>query len=420
MQAIQNETIRSGVKVASWEIKKLVWNKSFIISLLLTPVIWGAFMGLPRLFEMIEEPVVPPTTYIYIVDEIGIYEPLSQKIVDMDNLVLRKHVDHIDDLRERIEGDANAAYVHLTEEVFETRKINVVTGTEDTHIPFAFKGRLKETLTRYELAEHHVEAGDIEKFIAGYFVGISPLIEQEVEDPMYLVRKWGPPIFAMIIFFMVFFSGMMTMQSAVSDKRDKMIEVLLSSVTANSLMYGKIIGNFIAGLIQVAVYLIYGLIFLQFVGLPGIGPIPVNQLLSFVVSPQLPLLLLFALLGYLLFSSIYAGLGATMEDLQNAGNFQGIVMFLPGLSALLISPVIGNPEGIIAQIGSYIPFTTAIVMILRITLIDLTLIEIVIPLVILLTSTMFMAKLAGKIFRTGMLMYGKEADPREMWKWLRQ
>lgn len=109
-----------------------------------------------------------------------------------------------------------------------------------------------------------------------------------------------------------------------------------------------------------------------------------------------------------------------MEDMQNAGNFQGIIMFLPLLSALFISPVIGNPEGIIAQIGSYIPFTASIVMILRITLIDLTLIEIVMPLVILLASTMLMAKLAGKIFRTGMLMYGKEADPREMWKWLRQ
>ncbi len=420
MQALQNDTIRSGVKVALWEIKKLVWNKSFIISLLLTPVIWGLFIGLPRLFEIIEEPVVPPTIHIYIVDEIGIYERLSQKITDIDNLVLKKHIDNIDDLRDRIEGDANAGYVHITEEIFETRTITVITGAGDTYIPFAFKVSLKETLTRYELAEHNVEAGEIEKFIAGYLVGISPLIEEEIEDPMDGIRKWTPPIFAMIIFFMVFMSGMTTMQSAISDKRDKMVEILLSSVSASSLMYGKIIGNFIAGLIQLAVYLIYALMFLHFLGFPGLGDIPVDQLLAFVLSPQLPLLLLFALLGYLLFSSIYAGLGATMEDIQNAGNFQGIVMILPGLSALFISPVVSNPEGIITQIGSYLPFTASIVMILRITLLDLSLVEIIIPMVILLVSTMFMAKLAGKIFRTGMLMYGKEADPREIWKWLRQ
>jgi ABC-2 type transport system permease protein len=109
-----------------------------------------------------------------------------------------------------------------------------------------------------------------------------------------------------------------------------------------------------------------------------------------------------------------------MEDVQNAGNFQGIVMMLPGLSALFISPVAGNPDGIIAQIGSYVPFTTSVVMILRVTLTELNLVEIIIPIVILLVSTVLMAKLAGKIFRVGMLMYGKEADPKEIWKWVRQ
>ena len=419
MKTIQNNTIRNGIKVALWEIRKLVWNKAFIISLLLTPVIWGLFMGLPRLFEKIGEPAVPPITYIYIVDEIGIYELLSQKVIDIDNLFLRSHTGPIDDLRSRIEGDENAGYVHITEEIFETRLISVMTGTGDTHIPRAFNTRLKETLTRYELAMHNVEAADIEKIVAGYFVSVGPVIEESV-DPMDRVRKWIPPIFAMIIFFMVFMSGMTTMQSAISDKRDKMIEILLSSVSASSLMYGKIIGNFFAGLIQLAVYLIYALMFIHFLGIPGLGHIPVHQLLSYIISPELPLLLFFALVGYLLFSSIYAGLGATMEDVMNAGNFQGIIMLLPALSALFISPVIGNPEGIIAQIGSYIPFTASIVMILRITLIDLALIEIVIPVVILLASTVLMAKLAGKIFRTGMLMYGKEADPKEMWKWLRQ
>ena len=224
----------------------------------------------------------------------------------------------------------------------------------------------------------------------------------------------------MIIFFMVFMSGMTTMQSAISDKRDKMVEILLSSVSASSLMYGKIIGNFLAGLIQLTVYLIYALMFIHFLGIPGLGDIPVHQLLSFIVSPELPLFLLFALVGYLLFSSLYAGMGTTMEDMQSTGNFQGLIMMLPMLSAFVISPVIGNPEGLIALIGSYIPFTASVVMIVRMTLIDLSLIEIIIPLVVLLASTLLMARLAGKIFRTGMLMYGKEAGPKEMWKWLRQ
>jgi len=421
MQIIQNDTIRNSIKVALWEIKKLVLNKSFIVSLLLTPVIWGLFMGLPVLLEMIERPVVPPTTYIYIVDEIDIYQQLSQRVTDIDNLVLKRYIGNIDDLRKRIEGDVNAAYVHLTKETFETRTVSVITGTGDTYIPHAFDVRLNETLMSHELAKHGIGAGEIEKIVAGYLVDVRPIRPiEEIKDPMYLVRKWAPPIFAMIVFFLILFSGMMTMQSAISDKRDRVVEILLSSISADSLMYGKIIGNFVAGLIQLAVYSMYAIIFLHFLDLPGIGVIPVDQLLTFVVSPQLPLLLLFALLGYLLFSSMYVALGAMVEDLQEAGNFQGILMSLPLLPILFIGSVLGSPDGIIAQIGSYIPFTSPIVMILRVTLTDLTLVEIIMPIVILLASTMLMAKLAGKIFRTGMLMYGKEADFREIWKWLRQ
>lgn len=447
MNIIQNSTIRNSMRVALWEVRKLVCNKAFIISLLLTPVLLGLFMGLPILLERIEEPDAPGAaymhTYIYIIDEIGIYGELSQKLADTNNLVLKKYTGHKDGLSVRIKDNPHAGYVHITEEIFETRSINIITSDYDTRIPWVFEEKLTQVLMRYEFAMHNIEPEDAERIIAGYEIIIGPLAEEAGEigvyqqalppppsDPMVGevtridftdgLREWIPAIFAMIIFCLVFISGMTTMQSAISDKRDKMVEILLSSVSANSLMYGKIIGNFFAGLIQLTVYFIYALMFIHFVGIPGLGDITLTQLLSYILSPELPLLLLFALVGYLLFSSLYAGMGATMEDMQNAGHFQGIVMFLPWLPILFIFDIIANPEGLIAQIGSYIPFTSSVVMIVRMTLIDLSLIEIIIPLVILLASTMLMARLAGKIFRTGMLMYGKDAGPREMWKWLRQ
>lgn len=413
------KTIKDSIKIASWEAKNLIWNKAFIISLLITLIIMGLFIGVPRLLEKIaeEEPVAPLTT-IYIIDEIGIYEPLSQKIADIDNLILKKHMGHKDDLRNRIKDDVNAGYIHITEEIFETREINLITSRHDTHIPLAFNTKLIETLSHVELEKYNIEPGNIDNIIFGFGISVDPLIDF---DPMDFIRKWAPPAFAMLILFMVIFSGMMTMQSAISDKRDKMVEILLSSVSATSLMYGKIIGNFLAGLVQMAAYGIFAVIAFHFLGLPGgLGDVPVHQLLSYIPSPELPLLLLFALSGYLLFSSLYAGIGATMEDIQSAGNFQGIVMLLPALPFIFIGHIIANPGGIIAQVGSYIPFTTATVMIVRMTLLDLSLVEIIVPMVILLVSTVLMAKLAGKIFKTGMLMYGKEADPKEMWKWVRQ
>ncbi len=413
------KTIKDSIKIASWEAKNLIWNKSFIISLLIMVIIGGLFIGVPRLLEKIaeEEPVAPLTT-IYIIDEIGIYEPLSQKIADIDNLILKKHMGHKDDLRNRIKDGAIAGYIHITEEIFETREINLITSRHDTYISFAFNAKLIETLRRVELEKYNIEPGNIDNIIFGFGISVDPLIDF---DPMDFIRKWASPVFAMLIFFMVMFSGMMTMQSAISDKRDKMVEILLSSVSATSLMYGKIIGNFLAGLVQVAAYGIFVVIVFHFFGLPGdLADVSVHYLLSYIPSPELPLLLLFALSGYFLFSSLYAGMGATMEDIQSAGNFQGIVILLPVIPFIFISHIIANPGGIIAQVGSYIPFTTATVMIVRMTLLDLSLVEIIVPMVILLVSTVLMAKLAGKIFKTGMLMYGKEADPKEMWKWVRQ
>ena len=109
-----------------------------------------------------------------------------------------------------------------------------------------------------------------------------------------------------------------------------------------------------------------------------------------------------------------------MENIHSDGNFQGIVMFLPAIPFIFMSHVIADPGGIIAQVGSYIPFTSAIVMILRMTLLDLSWVEIALPLIVLLVSTALIAKLSGEIFKTGMLMYGQGAGLKEMWRWVRE
>ena len=399
-----------------------------------------------------------PVASFYVIDEIGIYEVLSQKMSDIDNLIFKKYTGDEDDLRNRIQGDDSAGYVRIAEEIFETRAISIFTGAHDAYLPFALEIKLRQVLVRFELAKQNIESAIVDQVLqiaAGeYSISVAPLIDREgipesepgfvdpygpthppdpaamevtdFDDSLFFrmavdtMRKWAPPVFAMAIFFMVLLSGITTMQSTISDKRDKMVEILLSSVSASSLMYGKIIGNFLAGLIQMAVYGIYLVIFLHFFVLPRLGDVSVYQLLSFILVTELPLLLLFALSGYLLFSSLYASLGATMEDMQSAGNFQGIVMFLPVIPFIFISHVIASPEGIIAQVGSYIPFTASVVMIVRMTLLDLSLVEIILPLVILLALTLLIAKLSGKIFQTGMLMYGKEVGLKEMWRWVRE
>src|SRR5699024_12688960 len=102
------------------------------------------------------------------------------------------------------------------------------------------------------------------------------------------------------------------------------------------------------------------------------------------------------------------------------GNFQGMVMMLPFLPFIFIAPVINDPSGIVAQVGTYIPFTTPGVLLMRLMVLEeWPWVEIIIELAILVVSIWILTKVAGKMFKTGIIMYGKNATPAEIWKWIR-
>ncbi|MGI6165860.1 MAG: ABC transporter permease, partial [Limnochordia bacterium] len=174
---------------------------------------------------------------------------------------------------------------------------------------------------------------------------------------------------------------------------------------------GKILGNFVLGVIQFGLWLLLG------VGVAKFGfHFPVEE---YIVWQQLPVLLVFGLLGYLLYASLFVGLGATMEDVQSAGSLQGLAFALPSIGAIFIGPVIQNPDGMIATIVSLFPFTSPWIVMMRSGLTVVPLWELLLSAGILLITTVLVMFAAAKIFRVGMLMYGKTATPKEIWKWFR-
>ena len=109
-----------------------------------------------------------------------------------------------------------------------------------------------------------------------------------------------------------------------------------------------------------------------------------------------------------------------MADLTTAGTFQSMALMLPFLPFFFIGPVLANPSGLVAQITTYVPFTAPGVLLLRLTMLEeWPWVEILIALAILVVSVWVFMKLAGKIFKTGILMYGKNATPKEIWRWIR-
>lgn len=392
-------------KVALWELKKNLTNKTFLISMALTPIIMIVFGALPTLLESLER---NQTDYIYVVDEIGIYDALKEN-VDPEQYQLENFQGNVKDLEEKAIEEDRTSYIILDEEGLETHQFTLHSG-DDSMIPLSgFQRSLNQTLQERKIDEVGIDREVAAYITTDFTIQQASLLEEDLD----FLNRLIPGVFAGMILISVFISGTMTFQSATQEKRDKMTEVLLSSVSARDLMQGKIIGYFFLGLIQVGVWAGVGLLVATYY-----FDVPV---LEYLFVSELPLMLLYALIGYLMFSALFVSMGATINDIYSAGNFQGVLFIIPMLPIFFIGAIIQNPHGIVAQVGSYFPLSTPGVMLFRLVIASrVPVTEIILSLSILVITTIVIMRLAGKIFKTALLMYGKNATPAEIFRWARQ
>lgn len=396
-------------KVAKWEIKRNLKSKSFIIGLFLTPLIFLAFLLLPELFSSDDEPA---TTTVYVNDQLGVYEQLEAAAANTEwNMEPTNSTQQ--EAEVALEENTDAAYIFIGEQSVESGTVPVYT-SEETSDAFMDEVQLLggplQMVQIEQLGLTTQEAGMVAQGIV--FEDASNEPEQAGLFSETMLERIVPGAFAAVVMLSIVFTGMAIFQSASQEKKDKIAEIILSSLTPAELMQGKIIGYFVLGLIQVVVYVLIALpVLIWRIDVP---------IIEYLFVPELLVLLLIAILGYLLYAAIFVGIGATMADISTAGNFQGMVMMLPFSPFLFIGPVFSDPSGIWAQIGSYIPFTAPGVLIMRLSLLEeWPWMEIVIATAILAISVWVFMKLAGKIFKIGILMYGKNATPGEIWKWVR-
>ncbi|GIO26722.1 ABC transporter permease [Ornithinibacillus bavariensis] len=407
--------MRNSMKVARWEIKRNIKNKSFIIGLFLTPLLILGFGFLGSLFGSEDE---TQSTTVFINDQLNVLDTITES-ADQFNLdwdILPTDLKE-DEIKDELENNEDTAYIFLTKEALDNGVIPVYT-TDEIDSGFSAKVQLlaaplqQTRIASLNLSEEQLKVisnGVVFEETAAEDYQASGEQSVEAEDPLV---KLVPGIFAGVILFAIVVTGMMIFQSASLEKKDKIAEIILSSVTPSELMQGKIVGYFVLGIIQVAVLLAFVVPY---------AVIKIDEpVLEYLFVPETLLLVLIAVLGYLLFAAIFVGIGATMSDMTTSGNFQGLVMMLPFLSFAIIGPVLSDPSGIVAKVASYIPFTSPGVLIMRLTVLeDWPLLEIGIALVVLVLSIFLFMKLAGKIFKVGILMYGKNATPGEIWKWIR-
>lgn len=244
-----------------------------------------------------------------------------------------------------------------------------------------------------------------------------------------------------LLFMFIVIYGNMIMRSVMEEKSSRVIEVIVSSVSPMKLLLGKVFGTALAGITQFAIWVII-LVVLGGIGSSvfGIdtsgGMTPdmtadqsnqVAQILQVGLTElfQLPLLnlfimfLLFFIGGYLLYASLYAAIGAAVDNDADSQQFM-----MPILMPLIVSVYVGfftvmeEPHGMISQVFSYIPFTSPVVMLMRIPF-GVPIWAQIVSVLILFATFILVLWFAAKIYRVGILVYGKKPSYKDMIKWLK-
>ena len=219
----------------------------------------------------------------------------------------------------------------------------------------------------------------------------------------------------MLLYVNVMVYGFAVMRSIIEEKSSRILEVLLSSVTAKQLLAGKVIGVGAVGLTQIFIWLAIAGAF----SLPGM--LSSRSMLSGIHVPMTGLLAfgVFFILGYFLYATMYAALGAMVNSDQEAQQVQWPAMLPLVLSIVLSTPVLQHPNSQLAFWASMVPFLAPILMFVRIMAETPPLWQILACIALILLTTWGLLGLSSRIYRVGILMYGKRPTLPELRKWLR-
>ncbi|AEH00106.1 ABC transporter permease [Lacinutrix sp. 5H-3-7-4] len=248
-----------------------------------------------------------------------------------------------------------------------------------------------------------------------------------------------------LLFMFIIIYGNMIMRSVIEEKTSRIIEVIISSVKPIQLMLGKIIGTSLAGITQFVIWIILGGVMLtavsaifgidvaavqtpqqeilqQAIENPDINMKVQSVMQSFYNLPITNLIIafiLFFICGYLLYSSLYAAIGAAVDNETDTQQFM-LPILMPLILAVYVGmfTVIEDPHGTVSTVFSFIPFTSPVVMLMRIPF-GVPIWQQILSLALLIGTFMFTVWFAAKIYRVGILMYGKKPSYKELLKWIK-
>ncbi|REJ81770.1 MAG: ABC transporter permease [Bacteroidetes bacterium] len=426
-----------------------VRKKSFLIMTILGPLLMGAVF----LSVLLLDKVDTEEKRIAVIDETKIF---CDKFKDNERIKFTC-----------IDGDLSSArksgkekeyfgilYIPATNKLSLLEKAVVL--YSESQPGFELVSKIKFTIEKEINTQKYLEAGIDEAELAKIRTDVE-IRTRDMEDKETSTPLTSGLGFAggLLIYLFIFIYGAMVMRGVMEEKTNRIVEVIISSVKPFQLMMGKIIGVALVGLTQFMLWVVLTTMIYAGVssyvfkgksdsekvesmmqmnssmsdklnpGASGNDAVMTNKfdkLSTMIDSVNFPLIIgmfvFFFLGGYLLYSALFAAVGAAVDSETDTQQFM-FPITIPLIIAYVASvSVMNNPQGNVAFWFSVIPFTSPIVMMVRIPF-GVPVWHIVLSMVFLVGGFIFTTWLASKIYRTGILMYGKKVSYRELWKWLR-
>lgn len=215
-----------------------------------------------------------------------------------------------------------------------------------------------------------------------------------------------------VMFFTAVMYGSIVMRGVLEEKSSRIVEVIVANLSASELMFGKIFGVGAVGLTQYALWLMLAANFMAFAASASAGAAAVLANPSLMVS-----FLAFFVLGYFLYGSLFAALGAAFNSEEEAQQIQNVAGWVMAVPFLFMVPVMNNPDSTVSVIVSLIPFFAPMLFFLRMVLQFPPLWQVVLCYALLVATTAFVVRLSAAVYRVGILSYGARPTAKQLWNW---
>lgn len=421
-----------------------VKKKSFIIMTFLGPLLMAGLMVVPIVLASLED--VGKKT-IAVLDETNWF---IGKFESGDNLQFENIFDPLEQAKAKVlDGTYDALlYIPATQlnipsnaEFFSQKQASVSARTYVRNI-------MKTELENQKLLASGIDPEIIKESRTSVNIITIKLEKDGSESKSYTeVQLILGLLSAFMIYFFIFLFGSQVMRGVIEEKTNRIIEVIVSSVKPFQLMMGKITGIALVGLTQFLLWVlltmgIYGILMLVFgsqidpaamsnvqgvmsqsgTDIGGVTDQSVAKVFEIMHSINFTVIILsfifYFLAGYLLYAAIFAAIGSAVDNEADTQQFM-LPVSLPLILGIVVSNfVVNNPDGPLAFWLSMIPLTSPIIMMVRIPF-GVPYWELALSMSFLVGGFIFTTWLAAKIYRTGILMYGKKVNYAEIWKWLR-